>query len=223
MNKDEFIKIVNVMIDARIKKLLPALIKKEMAKIKEELSEGTFALPDDINVSEILNEDVVISKRQARDEERASSLVSLSPKQPPQRPLKPITTTFSKDPALNRILQQTAEEIRSGKTKPANDASSIDQYKQILAEQYIAAEQAGEDMETFTFDTSRIPDLASMKAMRPSKPISSEIEKKIALEVGKQQVTAMTGNEELGNVMIRDYRDLMKKVDEKSKAKRGII
>lgn len=221
MNKDEFIKIVNVMIDARIKKLLPALLKKEMSKIKEELSEGTFALPDDINIREILKEDAIISKRQARAEERASSLVSLSPKQPPQRQFKPITTTFSKDPALNRILQQTAEEIRSGKTKPASDASSVEQYKQILAEQYVQAQEAGEDMETFTFDTSRIPDLASMKSnMRPSKPISNEIEKKIALEVGKQQIAAMTGNEELGNVMIRDYRSFMKKVDEKDKPRK---
>jgi len=215
MQKDEFIKIVNALIDARIKKMVPALVEKKVAQLKKEMIEGTIGVPDeveipDLNLNSALNEDSILPKRKP--------LVASKPIAKPA----PITKTFTKDSTLNAILQQTAEEIRSGKIKPAQDADTMQQYKQLLTEQYNQAAASGEDMETFQFNMNDIPAIASKRAMTPptSNAMQSEIEKKIALEVEKKQIEQMTGNPELGGIIMRDYRSLMKAVDEKTKSKR---
>jgi hypothetical protein len=218
MQKDEFIKIVNAMIDARIKKMVPTLIKKHLSEYKNEilreLKEGTAELPESIEMGDLSS---VLKEADAMLQED----IVFPPKTsaPASRPVR-VTKNYSKDPKLNAILQQTEQEIRAGKTQPAADAEYMSQYKQLLAEQYAKAAANGEDMETFSFNTSNMSDIAGKRAMVPPN-VKSEIEKKVALEIEKKQIEAVTGNAELGGLIMRDYRSLMKAVDEKAKQKRG--
>jgi hypothetical protein len=217
MQKDEFIKIVNVMIDARIKKMVPTLIKKHLSEYKNEilreLKEGTAGLPESIEMSDlssVLKEADVMLRED----------VVLPPKKPIPAtvPIKP--KTYTKDPKINAILQQTEQEIRSNKGDPLN-SDEMRQYKQMLMEQYSKAAESGEDMETFSFNTSNMSNIVEKRAMRPPS-FNAEIEKKVALEIGKKQIEAETGNPEVAGLIMRDYRSLMKAVDEKSKTKRGV-
>jgi hypothetical protein len=215
MQKDKFIQIVDAIVEARVKKLVPILVDKKVAEIKKqlikEISDGTAMIPDEIEIPDlenILNEDSILPKRKTA---------------PISKPVeKTVTKNFTKDPKLNALLQQTAEEIRTGKIQPATDVNAMEQYKQLLAEQYKHAQESGEDMDTFEFNMDDIPAIMSKRVMAlpSSGKIQDEIEKKIALEVGKKQIENMTGNKELGGIIMRDYRSLMKAVDAQAKSKR---
>ena len=209
MNKDEFIKVVNMMIDARIKKIVPALVRKEIKELKRELEEGTSDLPENIKIPDlnsVLNEDVIISKGQPKGDMLNRP-----------EPVKP-SRHYTKDPKLNALLQQTEQEIRSGKTQPVNDIDSMEQYKRILAEQYAAHEASGEDMETFNFTSVNIQDIMNgMMPVTKAPTVTKKIQDKVALEVEKKQIEAMTNSPEIAGAIMRDYRDFMKTVEEKSK------
>jgi hypothetical protein len=207
MQKEEFIKIVNAMIDARIKKILPVLIKREMDECKhqlmKEIDSSTRNIPEEIDIPDLaplLHEDAILPKR--------------------TQPAPKIEKTFTKNPKINAILQKTAEELESGKIKTiADDEYAKQQYKQILAEQYQEMMKDNDGMETFNFNTSDMSSIVSNRSIVPPK-MSEELEKRVALEIEKKQIEAATGNPELGGIIMRDYRSLLKAVDEKTKAKR---
>ena len=200
MNKDEFVKVVNALIDVRVKKIVSSIIEKELKQFKQQLTkellEGTeddnnIELPD---MSSMLSEDAIISR----------------PKPiPASKPDVKITKKFSNDPKINAILQQTAAESRKNPLA-AND-EYMSQYKQLLEEEY----RNMNDDETLNFNTSNMSDIVSRRAITP------EIEKKVALEAGKREIEKVTGNAELGGIIMKDYRSLLKTVDERVKSKRG--
>lgn len=193
MNKDELIKIINALVDARVKKIIRENMEQVGVKLKKELLEHMKVQKlqldsDNFNLKGLLDDnDDVIDKKQKASEKLSSRI-------------------YSKDPKLNAILQQTAEEL---KTSPNNGTVPMDEYKKILSEEYSDSDL----MRTFNFNTSDMNAIAN-------KQITPEIEGKVALEVAKKQVEAQTGNSEIASAIFKDYRGLMKKVEEKSKSKR---
>lgn len=196
MDKNELIKIVNALVDARVKKIVQEEIRQVGTKLKKDLVEHiktnklqldseNFDLKGLFNMS---HDTTAINKK---------SVIQEKPT---------VSKTYSKDPKINAILQQTAEEL---KTSPNSGAVPMSEYKKLLSEEY----NENELMKTFNFNTSDMNAIAN-------KQITPEIEGKVALEVAKKQVEAQTGNPEIANAIFRDYRSLMKKVDEKSRAKK---
>ena len=191
MNKDELIKIINALVDARVKKIIREEIQKTETKLKKELVEH-LKTPNLQLDSDTFDLKSLFDGGDSGSSKKAKAQEKITPK------------TYSNDPKINAILQQTAEELKT----PTNKAA-IDEYKKILSEEYNPADL----MQTFNFNSSDMNSIAN-------KQITPEIEGKVALEVAKQLVEEQTGNAEIAQAIFRDYRSLMKKVDEKSKAKR---
>ena len=192
MNKDELIKIVNALVDARAKRIISENIEQISVKVKKEILEQMKTQKTHLNSNRMDLKNLL-----GMDDSFDDKLVSNKKNQ---------SKTYSKDPKINAILRQTAEELH---TSPNSSNAPLDEYKKLLSEEYSDSDL----MKTFNFDTSDMNAIAS-------KRITPEIEGKVALEIAKKQVEAQTGSPEIAQAMFKDYRSLMKKVDEKAKTKR---
>jgi len=192
MNKNDFIKLVNIIVEKKMKELLPQMIEDEVKKHMEsgiQPDEDDFANDDDLK-SLIPNFDY-----------RDSILRDGSTKKGTQTEGK----NWSKNSAINKILNETAESFKPLPKDPT-DTLAGGNYQQMLSEEY---ENFGDE---FTFNTKNMSDIVNRTPVAPGKPAINKLKNELAQEPGAAP--------EIVNAMVKDYSKLLKKIDKTSKLKR---
>ena len=201
MNKIELIKIINEVVDYKLKKLIPQLEKKIRQEIQEQVLNDE---PEKSKLGDLL-------KSQATIEDTAPVEEYVRP----ARKVKEIQ--FSKDPVLNKILNDTIRTPKSDVTPPSllREMTGTDEQMQDVPTMSVESLMAGDGLRLTPIkvpssDPNGIPRIPS----RQPNPM--------AQEMLKQQITADSGgNEELADIMVKDYRQVLKKAAEKAKKHRG--
>lgn len=214
MNKTELIEIVNTVVEARIKKILPKLVKDEVEKIKNEILADTKKYVEkeiksviksvkvqsklQTEINNIIDDDSdVIMANLITDSETDADINSEIASREQSKKL------FSKNPAINDIMNGMIN-----KKRPANP-TQMEEYKKLLSEEY-------QDMETFSFDSRNLAAVANRTAMVPTSPNGS-VPKAIGQEILKKEIELQSGSPEIANAMVKDYRAILKKADEMAK------
>ncbi len=208
MDKKDFIDLVNTLAESRIRQVLPEVIGKELQKelkkivdevinrdtirdiVQEVIAEGT---PINTSFSDILEEEEIPKVKQkprvAKQVEQESA------------PIQEIR--FSKNPILNKMLNETA------RTPPGGEYESAKRLMESqLAAQYAEIDEEA-DVETMQFGS--VPDFASKLPKRLVSSPAPVAEAK--REVLKQQIIQQSGNETIANAMVKDYRSVLKIAD----------
>lgn len=212
MDKKQLIEIINIVVEARIKKILPRILKEETEKIKKEMQEEfKMQLLSELKSSNLkskLQTEIDLSENEDLDIPDMTNILDLQ-QEPIQQEemdnsIRRKEKIFSKNPEINRIMSDMAY----NKKLPAAEDSALllEDYKKSLQAEY-------EDMETFSFDTKNIASIANRTAMVPQQKNAS-VPKEIGQEILKQQIVAQTGKPEIANAMVKDYRSLLKKVEQ---------
>lgn len=131
MDKNDFIKIVNLLVDKKLKEILPGMVEKEVQKYMES---GIEPDADDFDID-------------------AKSLLPYSVNKNPvirdNKQIKPKQTEgkkWSKNPIIDKILNETAESF-TGLPKDPTDMGS---YQQLMESEY------GAITDEFTFNTKNM-------------------------------------------------------------------
>ncbi len=136
MDKKNFIKLINLLIDKRLKAILPSMVENE---VKKYMKSGIEPTAKDFNsgiknlIPQSQRKNVVI-----RDDKQKSSL------QTEER-------QWCKNSEINKILNETAKDF----TPLEKDPSDVMSYKQLIESEY---ENINED---FTFNTNNMTNLLS--------------------------------------------------------------
>jgi hypothetical protein len=193
MDKNDFIKLVNLLVDKKLKEILPGMIESEIKRHLEsgiEPDEEDYAADDDLknlipyntNKSPIIRDN---SNKRGKQTESKS---------------------WSKNPIINKILDETAKNF-TGVPKDPSDPYSGGSYQQLLSEQY---ENVSDE---FSFNTKNMANIVNRNPVAPGKPAVNNLKNELLQEPGAQP--------EIVNAMVKDYSKLLKKIDKTAKAKRG--
>jgi septum formation topological specificity factor MinE len=214
MNKTELIDIINTVVEARIKKLLPKLIKDEIQKMRNDILDDIKKYVEK-EIKSSLKSVKVQSKLQTEISQVAddddsdifdinmAGLITDAETDHQNVAPKPSEKIFSKNAAINDIMNSMVRNKR-----PPNPAQ-MEEYKKLLSEEY-------QDMETFSFDSRNLASIANRTAMVPAAS-NGTVPKEIGQEILKNEIVAQTGKPEIANAMIKDYRAILKKADEIAK------
>jgi hypothetical protein len=193
MNKNDFIKLVNILVEKKIKELLPKMIEDE---IKKHTESGIQPDAQDFENDDDLKN--LIPNTNYRD----SILRDGSTKKGAQTEGK----KWSKNSAINKILNETAQSFKPLPKDPT-DTLSGGNYQQMLSEEY---ENVGDE---FTFNTKNMTDVVNRTPVTPGKPAVNNLKNELLQEPGAAP--------EIVNAMVKDYSKMLKKIDKSAKAKRG--
>lgn len=139
MDKKDFIKLINLLVDRKLKEILPSMIKNEVQKYMESGIEPTakdFAADVKKLIPQIVNRNPII-----RDNKKQNRVAQLEGKQ------------WSKNPVINNILNETAQNF----TPLEKDSNNIGSYQQLMESEY---RNINED---FTFNTNNMMDAITPK------------------------------------------------------------
>lgn len=187
MDKKDFIKLINLLVDKKLKEILPNMVEQEVQKYMES---GIEPDTDDYS-SDVKNLiPYSVSKNPViRDSKQM--------KKPQQTEGK----KWSKNPVIDAILNQTAQNFTPLAKDPSDGAGS---YQQLMESEY---SNVSED---FTFNTNNM-----MDAITPKMPTS-----KPSAAVLKQQVIMDGAPPEIANIMVKDYSKVLKTMDKVAQQKR---
>lgn len=192
MDKKDFIKLINLLVDKKLKEILPGMVEQEVQKYMEsgiEPDNDDFSADVKNLIPYSVNKNPVI-----RDNTQT--------KKPQQSEGK----TWSKNPVINNILNQTAQNFTPLEKDPTDGMGS---YQQLMESEY---SNLGDE---FTFNTNNM-----MDAITPKMPTS-----KPSAAVLKQQVIMDGAPPEIANIMVKDYSKVLKTMNKVAQQKRkgGII
>ena len=144
MNKDDFMKLINIIVDKKIKEILPKMVEKEIRKYMESGIE-----PDASDMSSDIKNLIPYSNTShpvIRDNKQSKS---------PQTEDK----KWSKNPVINKILSETANSGQKLRVDPS-DPMAPASYQQLMESEYENIE------EEFTFNTKSAFQTPKMPAVR---------------------------------------------------------
>ena len=192
MDKVQLIKIINEVVEYKLKKLVPQIEKRLRESIEKELLTAKVQEDEEPSDFKKLIESV---DAETDDETPATKIGIPSFKRNKEK-------TFSKNPILNKVLNET---YATPKSAPDSE------YERIISEM-TGTEDQMKDVDSVTFNT--MSDL--LGGLTPIKSPNSSDGRALKL-----QIAAESGDPDLANIMVKDYREVLKKAEEKSKAKWG--
>lgn len=181
MEKKDFIKLINLIVDKKLSELLPGMVKKE---VEFYLQSGIKPGPDDFNKDSSLK-DLIPAVKPSNSIIRDNSVSE--------------ERSFSKNSVINKILNETAANFQP-LPKVAGDISG--DYKAMLSGEYDGIENE------FTFNSKNMMDVVN-RTKSPVKASTNNL---------KQEILNSGAPPEIANVMIKDYRTLMKKQNDIKKS-----
>ena len=190
MNKNDFIKLINIIVDKKIKEILPSMVEQEVKNYMQsgiEPDENDFDVDAKSLLKYAANTNPVIRDNTQKRQSQAES------------------KKWSKNPVIDKILNETANNFTPLKSDPSDTMSSTN-YQQLMESEYSNMESE------FTFNTKNM----NTSILRP------EQSGKYSPAVLKQQVLSVPGaTPEIVNAMVKDYSGLLKKIDKTAKQKRN--
>lgn len=191
MNKNDFIKLINLLVEKKLKEILPGMIESEIKKHVEsgiEPDEEDYAADDDLR-SLIPNTDFT-----------NSLLRDGSTKREPKTEGK----EWTKNSTINKILNDTAKDFKGMPIDPA-DAS----YQQLLESQYETSD------DSLTFNTKNMGEVINSPIPGASKPVAvHNLKNQVLNEVPG-------ASPKIVDIMVKNYSGMLKKLDRQAKIKRG--
>ena len=188
MKKEDFVQLLEGIIERKIKAIVPKMIKEELKNIKPLVAQTKKS--SDLDLGSLLRDNDILEPTQTKTEV--------------------VEKKFLKNPVINKLLNETAHDMKTQTTQGGSyyDSSTINEYKNMLSNEYSDMGMAGDDLK---FDSNDIVPMSR----------TSINEKTIKTEMLKQEVIQKTGgNEAVANAMIKDYSNLLKAVDKKTKSQR---
>lgn len=194
MDKNDFIKLINLLVEKKMKELLPRMIEDEIKKHIEsgiQPSDDDFEADDDLKslIPFAANKNPIIRDGSTKTGKQTES------------------KSWSKNPMINKILNETAQNFTALKKDPTDTLGGGASYQQMLSEEY---ENIGDE---FTFNTKNMSSAVNRNPVSPGKPAVSNLKSQLLQEPGAAP--------EIVNAMVKDYSKMMKKIDKTAKAKRG--
>ena len=121
MKKDDFVKLLDSIIERKIKAIVPKMIKEELKNIKPIIAEKKKS--SNLDVSSLLNDEVI--------EETTQQVESIEKR-------------YMKNDVLNKMLNETAGDMKktSKKGNSYYDTDAMKDYKSVLAEEYSGMDQS---------------------------------------------------------------------------------
>ena len=195
IDKIELIKVINEVVEYKLKKLIPVIEKKIRDKLQEEM----------------LLEMSKLEVKPKIDSDKLSQLVESAPSREAKRIVEESDNEyeipevqFTHNPVLNKVLNQT---LRTPKPAIGPEGSMAS----LLSEATGYDEQM-EDVPTLNFNTGNMPAAPIRMNVQAIPGAEREISPKLP-EIPNP-------NQGLAGVIFRDYRKVLKKAEEKSKEKR---
>ena len=193
MDKNDFIKLINLLVDKKLKEILPGMIEAEIKRHLEsgiEPDEDDYAADDDLKnlIPFNSNKTPIIRDGSNKTGKQTESKV------------------WSKNPMINKILSETAKNS-PGILKDPSDTLAGGSYQQLLSEQY---ENVADE---FSFNTKNMTNIVNRNPVVPGKPAVNNLKNELLQEPGAQP--------EIVNAMVKDYSKLLKTIDKKAKKNRG--
>ena len=192
MKTNHFIKLVNLLIDKKLKELIPKMVEVE---VKKQLESGIQ--PD---ASDFYKDDDL--KNLIPHSDYKDSIIRDGSVKTPKDEGK----NWSKNSAINRILNETAQSFVPLKKDPA-DTLAGGNYQEMMAEEY------GDMGQEFNFNTKNMSDVVNRNPVSPGKPAVNKLKNELLQEPGAAP--------EIVNAMVKDYSGVMKSLKKSAKNKRG--
>ena len=189
MKTNDFIKVVNLLIDKKLKELIPKMVEIE---VKKQLESGIQ--PD---ASDFYNDDDL--KNLIPHGDYKNSIIRDGSIKAPTAEGK----NWSKNSAINKILNETAESFVPLKKDPA-DTLAGGNYQQMMADEY-------GDMGNF--NTKNMSGVVNRNPVSPGKPAVNNLKNELLQEPGAAP--------EIVDAMVKDYSGVMKSLAKSAKTKRG--
>ena len=208
MEAKELVELMNKLIDKKLQKFykenvrpdIEKLIESKMPKKDDELlSDSIFDL-----MGETINEEL--------DTDPVETQQVFKKPSAPQKQQKPVNKFKVGNPALDGILNEMASDPSKYRVGSDNDMGA---YQSLMASQYSdMSSDAGEDWPELKYNMS--PDGIPVPVSAGGATAGR------SLESVKREVVAQTGgNVDIANMLVKDYRSILKKADEKAKMNRG--
>lgn len=191
MNKNDFIKLINLIVEKKLKEILPEMIASEIKKHTEsgiEPDEDDYANDGDLR-SLIPHNDF-----------KNSILNDNSTKKENQTEGK----KWTKNSTINEILNDTARDFKGMPKDPADTS-----YQQLLESEYETTD------ESFTFNTKNMANVINKSTPGVVKPAAvHNLKNQVLNEVPG-------ASPKIVDTMVKDYSGMLKKMEKSAKIKRG--
>lgn len=193
MNKNDFIKLINILVEKKLNEILPGMIE---AEVKKQTQSGIRPDIDDFESDDDLKS-LILNPHTSTPIIRDNTQ---------KKQIKTENKQFSKNPVINKILNETAKDF-TPLAKDPTDPMSGGSYQRLLESEY---ENVSDE---FTFNTKNMTNAINRTQPQP---------KHIAQENLKNQLLNQPdAKPEIVNAMVKDYSKLLKTIDKKAKSTRG--
>ena len=191
MNKNDFIKLINLIVEKKLKEILPEMIASEIKKHTESGIEPDY--------DDYANDGDLRSLIPGTDFKN-SILSDNSTKKEPQTEGK----KWTKNSTINKILNDTAQNFKGVPPDPSDSS-----YQQLLESQYQTTD------ESFTFNTKNMSNVINRPTPEVAKPVAvHNLKNKVLNEVPG-------ASPKIVDIMVKDYSGMLKKLDKEAKSRRG--
>lgn len=205
MKMAELMKLVDALVEAKIEKILPSMVKEEIENhisISKENSQDTSQSLSNLMKDEFSENDTIVEEEYIK-------------------PTFAKNKVFSKNLALNEILNKTANEMRRGDGK---ELIRKELEKQVMNSENVIQEQQTYEIDdsTLMFDSRNLNSIAA-HSIRKNAPVhqTEDIQRKVLKKELELEVSAKgTPKFDVVGLMARDYRKVLKATDEKVRGKR---
>ena len=202
MNKIEFIKVVNEVVDYKLKKLIPEIEKRIMESFEKRMLSENTDKEDATQLAELMKSQAPI-KTQPVQTAKVKKIRGIPIDEETGIP----NMHFTRNPILNKILNETMVTPQKFQSPSAAMVS--------LMTEATGTDEQMEDVPTMNFNMRNMP---TQPTRLPANIKSGNgIPNAAGAEELKQEIAAQSGDPDLANVMVKDYRDVLKKADEKAK------
>lgn len=196
MNKADFIKLIDIIVEKKLNAILPGLID---AEIKKHLESGIQPDIDDFEEEEDDDLKTLLSNPNSEHPVIRNNSIKKTPQMEEKK--------WTKNPVINKILTETAQSFKPLPKDPTDTVGGTG-YQQMLSEEY---ETIGDE---FSFNTKNMADAINRNPVHSAKaPAVNNLKSQLLQEPG--------ANANIVNAMVKDYSKVLKKADKISKSTRG--
>ena len=219
MDAKQLVELINELIDKKINKFYKTVIKPDVEKMIAEAIESIDVQEEDLISDGVgIESDDIIESNSGGLMSMMESEVERPKTKPNIKPLGQTTQTSKKkfnvgNNALNGILNEMAKDPSKYRVAGDNDMSS---YNALMQQQYKSDENENADWPDMKYNISPGSGIPT--------PILPGIDGTSSryLDSVKQEVFSQTGgNAEITNLLVKDYRQILKKAEEKARGNRG--
>ena len=194
MNKDDFIKLINIIVEKKLNAILPDMIDSQ---IKKYLESGIQPDMDDFEDDDDLKS-LLLNPKSSNAIIRDNSITKKTQTEEKK---------YAKNPVINKILNETAQNF-TGLAKDPTDTLGGGSYQSLLAAEY---ENVGEE---FSFNTKNMGNVINRPPVAPQvKTTVNNLKNQVAQETGAAPAIV--------DAMVKDYSKILKKANSLAKSKRG--